>query len=160
MTSPSTRHVSFLFRFCRVTPELTCSVLTCTSEEYDNFFLQQEASYRGSLWRRPAQLHSPEQRKATRSGLLISSYHLDNLLSATLEHAPHPLGRRHVAHRKGEDGVANAANAWLDNLIFPVRSFKSLSLYVCQLLSTQPSACNLQSYRDRSRQQPNFHFSK
>jgi hypothetical protein len=42
---------------------------------------------------------------------------LDNLLSAMLEHAPHPLGQRYVAnclltaHQKGEDGVVDAAKA-------------------------------------------------
>ncbi|KAI9466109.1 hypothetical protein BJY52DRAFT_1413613 [Lactarius psammicola] len=53
-------------------------------------------------------------------------YHLDKLLSAMLEHAPHPLGRRyvavclHIAHQKGEDGVLGAAKAWLDNLLLPM----------------------------------------
>ncbi len=62
-------------------------------------------------------------------------YHLDKLLSGMLEHAPHPSGRRyvavrlHIAHQKGEDGVLNAAKAWLDNLLLP-SPFVYISLYV------------------------------
>jgi hypothetical protein len=42
-----------------------------------------------------------------------------------LEHAPHPLGQRYVAlsllvaHQEGEDGVVDAAKAWLDGLLLP-----------------------------------------
>jgi hypothetical protein len=70
----------------------------------------------------------------TRLRAADSRYRLDDLLSAMLEHAPHPLGRRyvavslHVAYRKGPDGVVNAAKAWLDNLLLP-SPFVHLSLY-------------------------------
>ncbi|KAH8993056.1 hypothetical protein EDB86DRAFT_2830278 [Lactarius hatsudake] len=43
-----------------------------------------------------------------------------------LLHAPNSLGQRyvavclHIAHKKGEDGVVNAAKAWSDNLLLPM----------------------------------------
>lgn len=58
--------------------------------------------------------------------------HLDELLFAMLQHAPHPLGQRYVAtclltaHQRGKDGVVEAAKAWLDNLFLP-SPFVSLS---------------------------------
>ncbi|KAH9011480.1 hypothetical protein EDB85DRAFT_1117299 [Lactarius pseudohatsudake] len=64
-------------------------------------------------------------------------YRLDDLLSAMLEHAPHPLGRRyvavslHVAAR--EDGVVNAAKAWLDNLLLPM-------LAISKAIKTEPAS--------------------
>jgi hypothetical protein len=98
------------------------TVLTCTSEEFDDFFnnenLHTEALsddvLRNIIRQNSARLRAADGR-----------YRLDDLLSAMLEHAPHPLGRRyvavslHIAHRKGEDGVVNAAKAWLDNLFLP-----------------------------------------
>ena len=65
---------------------------------------------------------------------------------------------RRTSKRRGRSG--QCCEGMARQPIFPVRSFNSLSLYVYQLLSTQPSACNLQSYKDRSRQQPSSHFSK
>ena len=111
-------HVSFVL----MSANSTCSVLTCTSEEYDDFFnnenLHTEALsddvLRNIIRQNSARLRAADGR-----------YRLDDLLSAMLEHAPHPLGRRyvavslHIAHRKGEDGVVNAAKAWLDNLFLP-----------------------------------------
>jgi hypothetical protein len=60
---------------------------------------------------------------------------LDHLLTTILEHAPHPLGKRYVAicllsaQQKGEDGVVDAAKAWLDNLFLP-STFVHFSRYV------------------------------
>ncbi|KAH9056850.1 hypothetical protein EDB87DRAFT_1686731 [Lactarius vividus] len=90
--------------------ESICSVLTLTFDEfkvvYDNeTLLTEEAD---------------------------SRYRLDDLLSAMLLHAPNASGQRYIAvclriaHQKGEDGVVNAAKAWLDNLLLP-SPFASLS---------------------------------
>jgi hypothetical protein len=60
---------------------------------------------------------------------------LDDMLSAMLKHAPHPLGQRYVAicllaaHQKGEDGVVTVAKAWLDNLFLP-STFVYFSHYI------------------------------
>ena len=67
-----------------------------------------------------------------------------------LKHAPHPLGRRyvaiclHIAHQKGEDGVVNAAKAWLDNLLLP-----SLLVYLfpLRLRTTSASVFALSRYK-------------
>jgi hypothetical protein len=76
-------------------------------------------------------LHNVIRPNSARLRAADTRYRLDDLLSAMLEHAPHPSGQRYVAvslyvaHQKGEDGVVNAAKAWLDNLILP-----SLFLYI------------------------------
>jgi hypothetical protein len=102
--------------------ESTCTVLTCTSEEYQDFYdnerllteVLSEDAERNIIGPNSARLQQAEPR-----------YRLDKLLYAMLKHAPHPLGKRyfavclHVAHQKGEDGVVNAAKAWLDNLLLP-----------------------------------------
>ena len=112
--------------------ELTCTVLTCTSEEYQDFYdnkwllteVLSDDAERNIIGPNSARLQEAEPR-----------YRLDKLLSTMLKHAPHPLGKRyvavclHVAHQKGEDGVVNAAKAWLDNLFLP-SPFFHLSLYV------------------------------
>lgn len=52
-------------------------------------------------------------------------YRLDAVLYAMLEYAPHPLGVRYVAasllvaYQLGEDGLVNAAKAWLNHLLLP-----------------------------------------
>ncbi len=113
-------------------PQSICTVLTCTSEEYldlyDNETLLTEVlsddALRNVIRPNSARLRAADPR-----------YHLDDLLSAMLEHAPHPLGRRyvavclHVTNQKGEDGVVNAAKVWLDYLLLP-SPFDYLSLYV------------------------------
>lgn len=61
-------------------------------------------------------------------------YRLDTLLTAMLEHAPHPLGQRyvaialHIAHRKGQDAVVDLAKAWLDYLFLPSQFLTSYYL--------------------------------
>ncbi|KAH8995217.1 hypothetical protein EDB86DRAFT_1182462 [Lactarius hatsudake] len=53
-----------------------------------------------------------------------------------LEHAPHPLGRRYVAvslHVAREDGVVDAAKAWLDNLLLPM-------LAISKAIKTEPAS--------------------
>jgi hypothetical protein len=116
--------------------ETTCTVLTVTSENFDGFY-HNESFHTGVLSRDVLcnVIHPNRARLLAAS----SEYRLDDLLTAMLEHAPHPLGRRyvalalHVVHRRGEDGVVNAAKAWLDNLFLP-SPFVYLSLYVHQLL--------------------------
>jgi len=112
--------------------ESTCTVLTCTSEGfqdlYNNDRLRTEVLSDDALCNiiRPnsARLRAADPR-----------CRLDDLLSAMLKHAPHLLGQRyvavylHVAHQKGEDGVVNAAKAWLDYLLLP-SSFVRLSIYL------------------------------
>ena len=106
--------------------ESICTVLTCASEEYEDIFSQEdlptEVLYEDALNKiiRPI---SERLRAAD------SRYGLDELLYAMLKHAPHSSGRRyvaiclHIAHQKGEDGVVNAAKAWLDNLLLPSTLF-------------------------------------
>ncbi|KAH8995216.1 hypothetical protein EDB86DRAFT_2829534 [Lactarius hatsudake] len=101
----------------------TYTVLTCTSQEFQSFYDNEslltddlsDDALRNIIGPNSARLREAETR-----------YRLDDLLSAMLEHAPHPLGRRyvavslHVARQKGEDGVVNAAKAWLDDLLLPM----------------------------------------
>ncbi|KAH9168291.1 hypothetical protein EDB89DRAFT_2074117 [Lactarius sanguifluus] len=103
--------------------ESTYTVLTCTSQEFQSFYDNEslltddlsDDALRNIIGPNSARLREAETR-----------YRLDDLLSAMLEHAPHPLGRRyvavtlHVARQKGEDGVVNAAKAWLDGLLLPM----------------------------------------
>jgi hypothetical protein len=102
--------------------ESISTVLTCTSEEfqvfYDNSNLDTEVLVQDAL-NTIIPLNKEKLREADKR------YRLHDLLSAMLLHAPNPLGKRyvavclHVAHKKGEDGVVNAAKAWLDNLFLP-----------------------------------------
>lgn len=69
--------------------------------------------------------------------------HLDDLLSAMIIHAPHPLGQRyvaislHIAYLKGEDAIINLAKAWMEHLFLPSQCLESLSLYLHSLLTIQ-----------------------
>ncbi|KAF8256992.1 hypothetical protein EI94DRAFT_127631 [Lactarius quietus] len=103
--------------------ESICTVLTCASEEYDDLFAKQSLSTEvlsDDALRNIIRPNSERLRAAD------CRYRLDDFLNAILMHAPHPLGRRyvaiclHIAHEKGEDGVVNAAKAWLDNLLLPM----------------------------------------
>jgi hypothetical protein len=112
--------------------ESTCTVLTCTSEEYEDFY-RNENLLTGVL--SDDVLRNVIRPNSARLRAVDSRCRLDVLLTAMLEHAPHPLGRRyvavtlHVAHQKGEDGVVDAAKAWLDDLLLP-SPIVYLSLYV------------------------------
>ena len=114
--------------------DLTCTAYPMspyTSEEYNDFYCNEnlqtdvlsEHVVHNIIDPNRAMLHAADNR-----------YHLDNLLYAMLEDAPHPLGQRyvavtlHIAHQQGEDSVVNAAKAWMDNLFLP-SPFISLSLY-------------------------------
>ena len=120
-------------RPCSDSAESICTVLTCSSEEYQGLFskerLQTEALSDDAL----NNIIRPNSEKLR---LADKNIQLDKLLSAMLEEAPHPLGQRyvavclHVAHQKGEDGVINAAKAWVDNLLLPSPFFYcSLCVY-------------------------------
>ncbi|KAH9003344.1 hypothetical protein EDB86DRAFT_2826509 [Lactarius hatsudake] len=103
--------------------EFICDVLTCTSKDYqdlyDNDRLATEVLSDGAL----RNIIHPN---CARLRAADSQYHLDDLLGAMLEHAPHPLGQRyvavclHLAHQRGEDEVVNIAKAWLDYLLLPI----------------------------------------
>ncbi len=107
--------------------------MICTSEEFRNLYdnerlltgVLSDDALRNIIGPNSARLRAADPR-----------YRLDDLLSAMLEHAPHPLGQRyvavslHVAHQKGEDGVVNAAKAWLDYLLLPSPFLYDLYLYV------------------------------
>ncbi|KAH9074124.1 hypothetical protein EDB83DRAFT_2515891 [Lactarius deliciosus] len=103
--------------------ESICTVLTCSSDEYrvlyDDERLLTEVLSDGAL-RNVIHPNSARLRAAD------PRYYLDEVLSAMLKHAPHPLGRRyvavclHVAQQMGEDGLVNAARAWLDHLLLPM----------------------------------------
>ena len=108
-----------------------CTVLTVTSEEYEVFY-RNEKLLTDVLSDDVLQNVIYPNRERLRAA--SSGFRLDDLLTAMLEYAPHPLGRRyfalalHVAHRRGEDGVIDAAKAWVDNLFYP-SVFVYLSLY-------------------------------
>jgi hypothetical protein len=103
-------------------PEPTRIGLTCTSEEFKNLYDNETLRTEGlveDVLRNVIRPNSARLREADRR------YCLDDLLSAMLTDAPHPLGQRYVAvclriaHQQGKDGVVNAARAWLDNLFLP-----------------------------------------
>ncbi|KAH8992899.1 hypothetical protein EDB92DRAFT_1855517, partial [Lactarius akahatsu] len=115
--------------------ESICSVLTITSDEfnvvYENDTIPTDVlidEARNIIGNNCARLREAEHR-----------YRLDDLLSAMLLHAPNFLGQRyvaiclHIAHQKGEDGVVNAAKAWLDNLLLPM-----LAIY--KAMETEPAS--------------------
>lgn len=103
--------------------ESTCTVLTCTSLNFRDFF-QNERLLTEAL--SDDVLVSTIRPNRARLRAADPKYRLDDLLIAMLKHAPHPLGKRyvavclHIAHRKGVDGVVDAARAWLHNLILPM----------------------------------------
>jgi hypothetical protein len=117
---------------CSDPVESICTVLTCASEEYEDLFAKE-----GLLTEVVSgdALHNIIRPNSERLRAADGRYRLDDLLYAMLKHAPHPLGRRyvaiclHIAHQKGEDGVVNAAKAWLDNLLLP-SPLVYLSIYV------------------------------
>ncbi|KAN0132173.1 hypothetical protein V8E53_009939 [Lactarius tabidus] len=116
--------------------ESICTVLTCASEEYEDIFAQESL---------PTEVLSEDalnkiiRPNSERLRAADGRYRLDDLLYAMLEHAPHPSGKRyvaiclHIAHQKGEDGVVNAAKAWLDNLLLPM-------LAISRRKKTQPAS--------------------
>lgn len=104
------------------------TVLTCTSDEFNDFYDNTRLSNEALVQEALDDIIDPNM---TRLRDADKRYRLHDLLSAMLLHAPTPLGQRyvavclHIAHQKGEDGIVNAAKAWLDNLFFP-----SLSIFL------------------------------
>jgi len=103
----------------------TCSILSCTSEQFSEFY---DANYSTDILSEDAAKIINKNRQRLQAA--DTRYRLDNLLSAMLEHAPHPLGKRyiavalHIAHNKGGDMVVTAAKAWMDNLFLPSKFHK------------------------------------
>jgi hypothetical protein len=110
----------------------TCTVLTVTPEDYENFYNKQTLRTEILSDDVLRNIISPNRARLRAAD---SRCRLDDLLIALLEHAPHPLGQRHialslhVAHQKGLDGVVDAAKAWLDGMLLP-SVFVYLSLFV------------------------------
>ncbi|KAH9059036.1 hypothetical protein EDB87DRAFT_836873 [Lactarius vividus] len=116
--------------------ESICSVLTFTSNDFKDVYENEnlltevlsDEALRGIIDRNRVRLREADNR-----------YRLDDLLSAMLQHAPHSSGRRYVAvclriaHQKGEDGVVNAAKAWLGNLLLPM-------LAISKAVKTEPTS--------------------
>jgi hypothetical protein len=102
--------------------ESICAVLTRSPEEYEVLFANEDFLTEALS---DDALNSIIRPNRERLRAADGRYRLDDLLHAMLKHAPHPLGRRyvavclHIAHQKGEEGVVNAAKAWLDNLLLP-----------------------------------------
>ncbi|KAH9170892.1 hypothetical protein EDB89DRAFT_1218022 [Lactarius sanguifluus] len=113
--------------------ESTCTVPTCTSQEFQHLY-DNESLLTDDL--SDDALRSIIGPNRTRLREAETRYRLDDLLSAMLEHAPHPLGRRYVAvslHIAREDGVVNAAKAWLNNLLLPM-------LAISKAIKTEPAS--------------------
>ncbi|KAH8993395.1 hypothetical protein EDB92DRAFT_398703 [Lactarius akahatsu] len=113
--------------------ESTCAVLACPSQEFQHLY-DNERLLTGDL--SDEALRSIIGPNRTRLREAETRCRLDDLLSAMLEHAPHPLGRRYVAvslHVAREDGVVDAAKAWLDNLLLPM-------LAISKAIKTEPAS--------------------
>ena len=102
--------------------ESIISVLTCASEEYQSFYTNEALQTKALSDDALLNIIRPN---STRLRAADKRCRLDDLLSAMLIHAPQQSGERyvaiciHIAHQKGEDGIVNAAKAWLDNLLLP-----------------------------------------
>jgi hypothetical protein len=113
-------------------PSDSTGTLTVTSETFNAFYHNDSFSTKGlseDVLSNIIRLHSAKIQAAD------NRYRLDDLLSALLKYAPHPLGRRYIAlsllaaHQEGEDGLVRAARAWLDGLLLP-SVFVDLYLFV------------------------------
>jgi hypothetical protein len=104
--------------------ESTCTILSCTSDKFFEFY----NNYSTSILSEDAAKIIDKNRQRLQAA--DKRYRLDYFLSAMLEHAPHPPGKRyvsvalHIAQEKGEDTVVDVAKAWMDNLFLPSKFFK------------------------------------
>ncbi len=103
-------------------PESIHTILTCNSDEFWRSFNNQTLQadvlsntvVENIIRPNTERLRTADER-----------YRFDLLLSALLDHAPHPLGKRYVAvcldiaNQKGHDGVVNAAKVWVQYLLLP-----------------------------------------
>lgn len=98
------------------------AVLTGTSEDFKDFYDNEWLVTEVLVYETLDDIINPNRDRLREAD---NRYRLHDLLSTMLLHAPHPLGQRyvavclHTAHRKGEDGIVNAAKLWLENLILP-----------------------------------------
>ncbi|KAJ7121020.1 hypothetical protein C8R44DRAFT_853342 [Mycena epipterygia] len=97
--------------------ESTCTVLTCTSDEFWDFFGNDKLSTIELVQDSLRNVIHPNRERLRQSD---ARYRLDNLLDGMLQQAPHPSGQRyaavalHIAHEKGIDTVINVAKAWTE----------------------------------------------
>ena len=156
------------FKFVSTVDNVDCrGVLTCTSEEYDDIFTTRSFLPRLSLtascstsFARTAQGYD-----ATCCGPLISSYCITSTtFCRPCRNTRHTrwgddthVGALHIEKARTEWSMLRKCEGIARRPIFlqSVPLTLSLSLRLpTELLSTQPSACNLQSYKDRLREQP------
>ncbi|KAJ6600191.1 hypothetical protein B0H10DRAFT_2441155 [Mycena sp. CBHHK59/15] len=86
--------------------ESTCTVLTCTSDEFWDFFGNDKLSTVELAQDTLRNVIHPNSARLRQSD---ARYRLDDLLAAL-----------HIAHEKGIDAVLDVAKAWLDNLFLPM----------------------------------------
>jgi len=104
--------------------ESTCTILSCTSDQFWEFY----TNYSTCILSEDAAKIIDKNRQHLQAA--DKRYRLDDLLSAMLEHAPHPLGQRyvavalHIAHEKGVETVVDVAKAWMDYLLLPSKFLK------------------------------------
>lgn len=137
--------------------ESTCTIITCTSEDflqlYDNKTLSTDVLAE-EVEANVIRPNAEDLRAASQQ------YYLDELLSTMLTNAPHPCGKRyvaitlHIAHNKGE--VINAAKAWMDYLFLPSEFF-NLALYTHQLLCAVLAISKASKTEPSSSQTPNIY---
>jgi hypothetical protein len=125
-------------------PESISTILTCRSEEYQECF-SNESLLTEDL--SDDALYNIIPLNTARLLGAKKNYRLDKLLYTMVKDAPHPSGQRyiavclHIAHQKGEDGVVNAAKAWLDHLLLPM-------LATSKAIRTDPSSSQTPTIAD------------
>lgn len=127
---PFVGSLAIITMFHQRTPsaESTCEVLTCTLDEFWDLFDKANLATNTPTADVLAKVMKQNRERLPAANSL---YRLDDLLSATLHHAPHPLGQRyvvvalHIANRKGV--VIAIAESWMKQMFLPSQ-FLSLSL--------------------------------
>ncbi|KAF9531568.1 hypothetical protein CPB83DRAFT_833263 [Crepidotus variabilis] len=108
--------------------ESTCSVLSCTSKDFFDFF---DGDLNTDILANDAinKIINPTKQRLIDAVIIPNTtprYDLYKLLTAMITHAPDPLGKRyvavalHIAHQKGADDVVGIAKAWLEHLFLPM----------------------------------------
>ena len=100
--------------------ESVSSILSCTYEEYEDWFDGPISTDSLCLdAHNLIETHRPALREAS------EKHRLDNLLTAMLDCAISSDGKRyvavviHIAHTKDREAVVNIAKAWMEHLFFP-----------------------------------------
>ncbi|TFK64858.1 hypothetical protein BDN72DRAFT_846223 [Pluteus cervinus] len=103
----------------------TCLILSCTLEQFREIHGNEAPEWTTDTLSKHALTNIiPRHRLGLRA--VQTHYHLDELLSAMLEYAPHTLGRRYVAVSlfiadiEGGDIVFKIADAWMHDLFLPI----------------------------------------